>query len=224
MHVCLFDIDGTLIKTGGAGKAALEDALAAVFGIAPRTEELSYSGRTDRAIIGDLFALHGLPDTAENCQRLVTAYLDRLPGCLQRGTGRVLPGIAELLEQLGARDDVLVGLLTGNLRAGARAKLGFFGLYDYFVCGGYGDVHLDRDDVAREALGEVRSRLNGTLRLDRVWVIGDTPLDVRCARAVGARVAAVATGWHSTEELAAHEPDLLMTDLSDATVLLDHLS
>jgi phosphoglycolate phosphatase-like HAD superfamily hydrolase len=223
MHVCLFDIDGTLIKTGGAGKAALEGALTRVFGIAPATEELSYSGRTDRAIIRDLFALHGVPDTAANCQRLTTAYLERLPGCLQLGTGRVLPGIAELLEQLNGRADVLIGLLTGNLRAGARAKLGHFGLFDYFVCGGYGDVHLDRDDVAREALAEVRQRLNGTLVLDRVWVIGDTPLDVRCARAVGARVAAVATGWHSTEELAAHQPDLLMADLSDATELLDRI-
>ncbi len=138
--------------------------------------------------------------------------------------GRVLPGIADLLKTLSERDDVLVGLLTGNVRAGARVKLGFFGLYDYFTCGGFGDVHLDRDDVAHEAVGAVQLRLNGSMVRDRVWVIGDTPLDVRCARAIGASVAAVATGWHSTAELAAHAPDLLLTDLSDPTAFLEKLS
>ncbi len=223
MHVCLFDIDGTLISSGGAGKAALEDALAEVFGIPHAIEKLSLSGRTDRAIVGDLFAMHGLANSDENWQRLVTAYLGHLPKRLQSHQGRVLPGIAGLLKTLSGREDVLIGLLTGNTRAGARTKLGFFGLYDFFTCGGFGDVHLDRDDVAREAVGAAGQRLNGSLLLERVWVIGDTPLDVRCARAIGARVVAVATGWHSPEELAAHAPDLLLTDLSDPMVFLDRL-
>ena len=223
MHVCLFDIDGTLISSGGAGKAALEDALAEVFGIPHAIEKLALSGRTDRAIVGDLFAMYGIADTAENWERLVAAYLLRLPHRLQSHQGRVLPGIAELLKTLSGREDVLVGLLTGNTRAGARTKLGFFGLHDFFHCGGYGDLHLDRDDVAREAVSAAQERLNVALRLDRVWVLGDTPLDVRCARAVGARVVAVATGWHSPEELAAHAPDLLLTDLSDPTAFLDRL-
>jgi phosphoglycolate phosphatase-like HAD superfamily hydrolase len=219
MHVCLFDIDGTLISSGGAGKAALEDALADVFGIRHAIEKLSLSGRTDRAIVRDLFATHGIADTAENWRRLVAAYLRRLPDRLQSASGRVLPGIAELLKTLSGRGDVLVGLLTGNVRAGARAKLGFFGLYDHFACGGFGDEHLDRDDVAREAVADVRQCLNGSLVLDRVWVIGDTPLDIRSARAVGARAVAVATGWHSSDELAAHRPDLLLNDLSDSAPL-----
>jgi phosphoglycolate phosphatase-like HAD superfamily hydrolase len=178
------------------------------------------SGRTDRAIIADLFRMHVLEETDENRRRLVAAYLRHLPACLRRCAGRVLPGIASLLEQLAGRGDVALGLLTGNLRAGARVKLGHFGLFDYFAFGGYGDEHLDRDDVAREALAAVRQSLDGAVDPGRIWVVGDTPLDIACARAIGARVAAVATGWHSREELAGHAPDLLLPDLGDPTPLL----
>jgi phosphoglycolate phosphatase-like HAD superfamily hydrolase len=221
MHVCLFDIDGTLISSGGAGKAALEAALASEFGIPHLIEKLQLSGRTDRAITLDLFRLHVIADTPENWQRLMTAYLHHLPRCLATHKGRVLPGIADLLGRLSEREDVAVGLLTGNVRAGARVKLGHFGLYDYFAFGGFGDAHLDRDDVAREALAEVQRLHNGSVRPERIWVVGDTPLDVRCARAIGARAVAVATGWHSRDELAAHGPDLLFGDLTDPELLFD---
>ncbi|HTU21068.1 MAG TPA: HAD family hydrolase [Gemmataceae bacterium] len=217
MHVCLFDIDGTLIASGGAGKAALEAALTEEFGITRILDKLKLSGRTDRAIIADLFRLHVIDDTPENHERLRDAYLRHLPSHLH--LGRVLPGISELLTHLAGRQDVALGLLTGNVRAGAKVKLGFFGLYDYFAFGGYGDHHLDRDDVAREALAEVRRRLNGAVQPERIWVIGDTPLDIRCARSIGARAVAVATGWHSLTELAEHRPDLLLADLSDPAPL-----
>jgi phosphoglycolate phosphatase-like HAD superfamily hydrolase len=221
MHVCLFDIDGTLISSAGAGKAALEAALAEVFGIPRVSDLLKLSGRTDRAICRDLFRYHVLDDTPENWQRLIGAYLRHLPGSLHQKGGAILPGIELLLEQLRARDDVAVGLLTGNVRAGARVKLGHFGLFDYFPFGGFGDHHHDRDDVAREALAEVRRHCDGQVCADRIWVVGDTPLDVRCARAIGARAVAVATGWHSHEELAASRPDLLLTDLSDPSPLVE---
>jgi phosphoglycolate phosphatase-like HAD superfamily hydrolase len=220
MHVCLFDIDGTLISSGGAGKAALEAALASEFGIGPLFEKLELSGRTDRAIAYDILRMHALGETPENWRRLITGYLRHLPHSLATLRGRVLPGIAALLEDLSRRGDVLLGLLTGNIRAGAKVKLGHFGLYDYFTFGGYGDEHLDRDDVAREALAEVHRQLNGATVPERIWVVGDTPLDIACARAIGARAVAVATGWHTTEELAAHQPDLLLNDLSDPTALL----
>src|SRR5262249_4886058 len=155
MHVCLFDIDGTLISSGGAGKAALEMALADAFNLPHRIEKLSLSGRTDRAIIRDILRLYAIADTPENWRRLTEAYLSHLPGCLERLNGRILPGIVELLARLHTRDDVLLGLLTGNVRAGARTKLGHFGLYEFFPFGGFGDDHFDRDDVAREALAEV---------------------------------------------------------------------
>jgi len=177
---------------------------------------VSYSGRTDPAIGRDLLHLHGIEPTPINWQRLVDGYLARLPEFLARHDGSVLPGIAALLEMLAGRDEVAVGLLTGNIRKGAEAKLGHFDLWHHFGFGGFGDNHFDRDDVAREALQAVRTQFDGTVAGNQIWVIGDTPLDVRCARAIGARAVAVATGWHSAEELAATGPDLLLEDLSDA--------
>jgi phosphoglycolate phosphatase-like HAD superfamily hydrolase len=220
MHVCLFDIDGTLIASGGAGKAALEVALAEEFGIAGPIEKLSLSGRTDLAIARDLLALSGLGDCPPNRRRLLDAYLRHLPACLARGTGQVLPGIVALLGHLGRRGDLTLGLLTGNIRAGARLKLGHFGLFDHFAFGGYGDLHLDRDDVAREALAAAEGHLGRPVRPEQVWVVGDTPLDIRCARAIGARAVAVLTGWHTHAELADHAPDLLLADLADPAPLL----
>jgi phosphoglycolate phosphatase len=223
MHVCLFDIDGTLVATGGAGKAAMEAAMALEFGISRLIAEVPYSGRTDRAIGADFLRLHGLEESPQTWQRLVAAYLRYLPDSLARHQGRVLPGIAALLDHLGGRGDVVLGLLTGNIQEGARLKLGHYNLYHYFAFGGFGDLHLCRDDVAREALAAVHGHLNGAAHLGDLWVIGDTPLDIRCARAIGARVAAVATGWHSQEELAAADPDLLLPDLSDPEPLTRRL-
>jgi phosphoglycolate phosphatase-like HAD superfamily hydrolase len=223
LHFCLFDIDGTLIASGGAGKSALERALSEEFGIERIADELTLSGRTDRAILADLIRLHDLDPSPVTSQRITTSYLRNLPASLASGQGCILPGILELLQALRQRADVRVGLLTGNIPEGARIKLSHFGLWDYFGFGGYGDLHLDRDDVARAALEEVKARHAGRVVSEGIWVIGDTPLDIRCARAIGARVAAVATGWYSFAELAAHEPDLLVDDFSDPHSLLRRL-
>ena len=222
MIVCLFDIDGTLLSSGGAGKAALESSFTEEFGVALRGH-IPYSGRTDRAIARDLLRLHDLDDTLENWQKLLAGYLARLPDSLNRHEGRVLPGILHLLQTLQQRNDVAIGLLTGNVHAGARVKLGHYGLYDHFAFGGFGDHHFDRDDVAREALAAVTSHLGSPVTPGRVWVIGDTPLDVRCARAIGAKVVAVATGVHSCEQLQESAPDLMLRDLSDPVPFLDLL-
>jgi len=223
MHVYLFDIDGTLLNSGGAGKAAMESALAAEFGLGHVQQGIPYSGRTDRAIGQDLLHFHDIEPTPANWGRLQKAYLGNLPGCLKRHDGKVLPGITALLERLAAHEQVAVGLLTGNIRAGARAKLGHFDLFHHFEFGGFGDDHFERNDVAREALAAAQAYCDG-VTCERIWVIGDTPLDIRCARAIGARVAAVATGVHSLAELEAEEPDLLLADLSDASRLLEVLS
>jgi phosphoglycolate phosphatase-like HAD superfamily hydrolase len=219
MDVCLFDIDGTLLSSGGAGKAALESAFTEDFDIELR-HHVPYSGRTDRAIIRELFRRHDLDDSLANVSRLLEGYLKRLPTTLKTHNGRVLPGIQDLLAWLRESGRFHIGLLTGNVQAGARTKLGFFGLFEHFAFGGFGDHHYERDDVAREALACVRQHCGVDVASERIWVIGDTPLDVQCARAIGARVVAVATGLHTVEQLAESKPDLLLADLSDIRPLV----
>jgi phosphoglycolate phosphatase-like HAD superfamily hydrolase len=224
MHVVLFDIDGTLLSSGGAGKAAMEAALADCFGLAKVDEKIPYAGRTDRAIMHDLMSRHGIQPTEAHHTLLINAYLERLPAYLTTHQGRVLPGIVTLLVELAHRGAVAIGLLTGNLEAGARVKLGHFDLWRHFAFGGFGDRHLDRNDVAREALAILQARHANGVFLERVWVVGDTPLDIACARAIGARAAAVATGGHSLAELAQEKPDLLFADLTDPGPLLQRLA
>lgn len=222
MNVLLFDIDGTLIQTGGAGGTALMTAFAEEFSIAD-PQPVSFSGRTDRGIARELFERHGIEDTAENWERLRAAYLQRLGRYLPRHQGHVLPGVVALLESLSRRDHVALGLLTGNVREGARLKLEHYRLYHHFEFGGFGDLHPHRDDVAHDALRATRAHLRRDVPQESVWVIGDTPMDVQCGRAIGARVLAVATGIHPREELAAAAPDILLDDLSQAGGALSEL-
>jgi len=220
MHVCLFDIDGTLLDTGGAGQAAMEAAIRSEFGTQQTVEGIWTAGRTDRAIMVDLFEYFGVAFDEQACRQFQAAYFEHLPEHLSRCSGLALPGVPELLETLSGRDDVVLGLLTGNFRHGAQLKLGHHGLFDYFEFGGFGDHHLDRDDVAREALAQVHERMDGTLDIGRVWVIGDTPADIRCARAIGANAVAVSTGIYPAEELAAGSPDHLFDSFLDHRPLL----
>jgi phosphoglycolate phosphatase-like HAD superfamily hydrolase len=223
MTVILFDIDGTLLSTGGAGRLAMETALRKTFGLDTIRDGLPYSGRTDRCIGYDLLRTHDLPVNEATWQQLQRAYLAELPFALRQRLVRILPGIDALLSTLTQRADVALGLLTGNLRAGAQVKLGHFGIDHLFPFGGFGDDHFDRDDVARLALADARRHLGRPVTGHDCWVIGDTPLDVRCARAIGARVLAVATGTHHADELAASGPDLLLENLADPEPLLRHL-
>ena len=199
MYVCLFDIDGTLLNTGGAGQAAMEAAMESEFNAKFSVEGIYTVGRTDRAILDDLFTHYGIEHNETTWRRFLDAYLEHLPQHLERLQGQVLPGIRTLLQQLTERKDVAVGLLTGNYRQSARIKLEHYELFDHFEFGGFGDVHRSREDVAREALRDVHRHLNGSVSMERVWVIGDTPADVRCGRAVGANVVAVGTGVFSRE-------------------------
>lgn len=215
MHICLFDIDGTLLNTGGAGQAAMEDAFGLEFGTNRAVEGLVTAGRTDRAIAIDLFKFHGFEFDDASSDRFYQAYLRRLPTHLAERAGLVLPGVESLLETLSQREDVVLGLLTGNFREGAKLKLGHFNLHHHFDFGGFGDRHLDRDDVAREALDAVRERFNGSFDAAKLWVIGDTPADVRCGRAIGAKVLAVATGQFSADHLRGTNPDYLFENFAD---------
>ena len=193
-YVYLFDIDGTLLNTGGAGQRAMERALQAAFSLTDLSHDIPAAGRTDRAITSDLFHHHGIADESANWQRFLDAYVEQLPQALAELDGRVLPGVFALLETLVARGDVALGLLTGNFRRGAELKLLHYRLDHHFEFGGFGDDYFDRDDVARSALAEACRHLDRQYAPDHIWVIGDTPSDVKCARAIGAHAVAVATG------------------------------
>ena len=213
MYVCLFDIDGTLIDAAGAGESAMLQTLREDYAFDEITGSIPSAGRTDAAITTDLFTQHGLD--SDQLESFPQAYLRRLRETLPAKNGRVLPGARELVERLSRIDHLSIALLTGNYEAAAWAKLTHFGLAEQFSFGAFGDEHCNRDDVARVAVDQVRQRI-GAVRSENIWVIGDTPADIRCARAVGARVAAVATGIFSAEELRPHEPDILMSTLEDA--------
>lgn len=215
MHVLLFDIDGTLIDAGGAGQAAMEQAVAVEFGETRPVKDIPAAGRTDRAIGRDLFDYYAIPATDENWNRYLDTYYAVLPESLRTKRGSVLPGVTTLIEQLSLREDVFLGLLTGNFARGAQLKLQHYGLHHHFRTGGYGDWHLHRDDVARDAMNAVRNHLP-EVQSEHVWVIGDTPADVQCGRAIGAKVLAVATGIFGADQLASHRPDLLLEDLTGA--------
>lgn len=222
MRVILFDIDGTLITTGGAGREALNTALANEFAVAD-PYQVDLSGRTDRGICRELFDAHDIPHTHENWERFRNAYLTGLQYHLQTRPGQVLPGVRELISGLRNTPRVALGLLTGNVREGARRKLSHYALDEHFSFGGFGDTHPDRDDVAREAIAAARAHCQAEIAGDQVWVIGDTPLDIRCARAIGARVIAVATGAFTVDELHPFQPDVVVQDLAQTLELLEIL-
>jgi phosphoglycolate phosphatase-like HAD superfamily hydrolase len=219
MHLCFLDIDGTLISTAGAGQAAFVVTLTKDFGIPNVTSQgVAFAGRSDRAIALDLFQLYGIEPTPETWQRFCRHYVQRLEEVLPIHNGRVLPGVVPLLENLAARGDVALGLLTGNVHEAARRKLTHYGLWNWFPFGGFGDEHMDRNDIAASALAAGREHLNGTAHREIV-VIGDTPNDIRCARSIGARAVAVPTGQTSIDILRAEKPDILVETLEDAAVL-----
>lgn len=212
--VLLFDIDGTLIWSHGAGRGAIEAALKNEFGDDANVDGVPFHGRTDRAIVLDAFQQCGIADTQANRDRVLAAYLGLLPTFLVQRPGAILPGIEVLLNRL-AQSNVALGLLTGNVRRGAAIKLGHYKLNDRFDFGGFGDLHIDRNDVAFEAMQSVRNRF-GKVPANDIWVIGDTPKDVICGRHIGVRVLAVCTGGGTRAELEAENPDSILEDLSDA--------
>lgn len=217
-RLLFFDIDGTLLSTGGAGQQAMERALAEEFRISFPFEGVFTAGRTDRGIADEIFGKYRLKDTPAERERFMSSYLDRLPDCLQEVPGALLPGVKDLLQHLTEIEGVHLSLLTGNYREGAWIKLRHFGIEQYFhsfgaYAGGYGDHHADRNDVAQSALTSAEQTLGRSFPLSRICVIGDTPADIHCARAIKARAAAVATGVYSAEQLRPHAPDHLFEDL-----------
>ncbi len=216
----LWDIDGTLTLSGGAGMRALRSALAREFGVDRSLEDIDYAGRTDRHIVGQIFARCAIPDTPASRTRLLDGYLAELPAALDNPGTRVLPGIRDLVPRLAARADCVLALLTGNIERGARIKLGHHGLSDYFAFGAFADDSPLRNELGPVALRRARERLGLEFPADRVFVIGDTPHDIECGKVIGARTVAVATGQYSQAELRRHDPAFCFADFSDSTAFL----
>ena len=223
--VFLFDIDGTLLDSGHAGQKAMEEALRLEFGIDEVTCDISFAGRTDRGIVTDLLTGHGLRSTEEDFARFRQRYFNLLPGYLNSKQGRVLPGVRELLDSLSGRlpdcSQESVGLLTGNFKQSGWMKVRHFKLEHHFSFGVFGDGHYHRDDMAREAADCLARQ--GLIDSDSVWIIGDTPADVQCARAIGANCLAVASGIYSRKELESSRPDALVDNFEDPDRILDIL-
>jgi phosphoglycolate phosphatase len=215
LFLVLWDIDGTLINSGGAGTRALRVALRNGFGINDLLDGIDYAGRTDRWIMRQIFAKVGLPATEENFIAYSDAYIEALPVEMSDPRTRVLPGIAVLLKEISQCDHIAQGLLTGNYQRSAKVKLGHHGIWDYFRFGAFADDAERRNDLGRHALRRARELHGVEFPPQSVWIVGDTPHDIECARAVGANSLAVATGLHSLEELAAHRPTALLGNLAD---------
>ena len=217
MRLFLFDVDGTLVSVRGAGRSALARALEETYGTAGAIDRYDFRGRTDLRIVHDLMTDAGVDadrirSRLDDCFEAYVRELARLIGDGSRV--RVLPGVAEVVRRLGARGDALVGLLTGNIEAGARIKLAPTGLWPLFQVAAYGGDDADRRRLPPIARERARA-LGHDVTFDRITIIGDTPLDVECARGCGALAVAVATGQHPAHELATCEPDLLFDDLTD---------
>jgi phosphoglycolate phosphatase len=221
--VC-FDIDGTILTASGAGRRAIQAALREIFGtIGP--VDYWFDGKTDRQIVRDLMRADGFSDAVIDARMdvLLSRYLEHLAAELGRPEHRpyVHPGVHELLDALAARKDVVLGLLTGNLEAGAQAKLGAVGIDPTrFLVGAYGSDHEDRPALPAIAIRRMREARGVDLPGDALVVIGDTPHDITCGRAVGARAIGVATGRYSVRELDGHGAAAIFPDLSDTGTVL----
>jgi phosphoglycolate phosphatase-like HAD superfamily hydrolase len=201
--VLFWDIDGTLLTTARAGVFALEAAAREVLGLEPDIADLRTAGLTDAEVAAAVIGHCGRAADAATVAAFLRVYERELPGCLPLRRGNVMPGVCEILRDLAGRPDVVSLLLTGNTPAGARAKLRHYGLAAHFDGGSFCTGPGAREEIARTAREIVRGRYGSVAR---TYVLGDTPLDIRCGKAIGARTVAVATGAYSLAELRAHDP------------------
>jgi phosphoglycolate phosphatase len=215
----LFDIDGTLITTGGAGTRSMNLAFKELFGIEKAFAQIPMAGKTDIQIMKEGLKTHGLPYLNGNVGRMTEKYIDFLKVEIKNPEKRLKHGVKEALDMLKEMD-MTIGLLTGNLRTGARIKLGACGIDDYFIDGAFGSDHEDRDKLLPIAIDKFLARGNH-FSPENCIVIGDTPRDVQCAKVHGARCIAVSTGPYSREDLLTTEADIVVDSLSETAAYMD---
>ena len=208
----LFDIDGTLVDTGGAGMGALNEAALEVFG--DEGPPLDLAGSTDSGIVRGLFEHFGLSHDAQLEEKFYQIYLPKMERNLRddRFGGRILAGVPELLASLEDQGHTL-GLMTGNIARGANVKTAHYGLAGHFGFGSYGDDHWDRNKLGPIALARAEAAKGTTFTPDEIFVIGDTPKDVACAHAFDAKCIAVASGAFTEAQLEQCGADRVVSNL-----------
>jgi phosphoglycolate phosphatase-like HAD superfamily hydrolase len=215
MKLLLFDIDQTILHSGGAGEKALTRALRDRFGLEEDLGNIEIAGKTDVWIAHRIFEAHGIEPLPDNVKRFLDGYLHYLKVELGLNDGRLLPGFPDILHALARLPNVAMGLLTGNLRRGAELKLGHYGVLDHFAFGAFADDSHDRNRLGPFARERAREAHGQDFDPADIFVIGDTPHDIACAKAIGARGVGVATGRYSRAALEAAGADFVFDDLSD---------
>ncbi|HEY4955382.1 MAG TPA: HAD family hydrolase [Gemmatimonadaceae bacterium] len=227
MRIVLFDIDGTLLRSGGIGRIAMEHALTNVFG-SPGHAEYHYDGKTDRQIVRELMRHAGFTDDQIDAQmdELLAAYVAALELELASGQRNVLllDGVADLLDELERQSQVVMGLLTGNIHQGAKAKLSAAGIDPArFKVSAFGSDNELRPELPAVAQRRASELLGVDVQGNKVIIIGDTPADIQCGEAIGARAIGVATGRYSVEQLAEYNPYAVFETLADTPVVLSSI-
>jgi phosphoglycolate phosphatase len=225
MKLVLFDIDGTLLSSEGMGRASMQRALDEVFG-SPGNPQYRYDGKTDRQIVREVMRMEGHSDEHidSRMEKLMELYLEGLRAGAKSGKFNVKPlaGVPEILDALEARDDVVLGLLTGNIAPGARIKLSAAGLDpERFRVNAFGSDHESRPELPGIAQRRASEVLGLSIAGDRLVVIGDTPADIACGRSLGARSIGVASGHYTVEQLEAHNPYAALPSLADTQQALE---
>ncbi len=215
MKVILFDIDGTLLKTGGVGYAVFDRIFADFYSVPNVTKGFSAGGKTDDIIIHELFGkIHARAPRADELQKIRGRYLELFPQYYQKADSvQILPRAVETVQALAQRPNVSLGLATGNYKQTAYAKIRKIGLADHFGYGGFGCDSAERESLTAMALTRALERL--PTKPSQVYVVGDTHRDIECARHIGAQAIAVATGSNSYADLKSRNPDYLLKDLSE---------
>ncbi|MEI7806977.1 MAG: HAD family hydrolase [Verrucomicrobiota bacterium] len=202
IRLVLFDIDGTLVHTGGAGTAAFTKTFAKQFNLHHGTEQMKFAGRTDISLVREFFRIHDVTATPEHFREFFEHYVFWLHHILEQNGGEMCRGVREFIRDLQSLPHPpALGLLTGNVQIGAEIKLRHFGLWELFQFGGFADDHEERDQIALAAFKRARRVLGNKLQPQEILVIGDTPFDVRCGKFIGAKTLAVATGGSKLEAL-----------------------
>jgi len=216
VRLVLFDIDGTLIQTGGAGVTAFGQALESEFDLKDATARINFSGRTDTGILREVFLQNSIDPSFENFRRFFDSYVFWLDHFLHQKQGRLCPHVPDFIRALEKLPHPpVLGLLTGNIRLGAEIKLRHFNIWERFLVGAFADDHEDRDQISSIAHRRGCELINSKIQGDEVLVIGDTPLDIQCGRSIGAQVLAVATGNYTLQELQKHRPDFACENLGE---------